>query len=94
MRQEILIAMDKNTREFILNALICLLAGVVTVASVMQLLFDQTVPGLIPLGTAFLMIPVWLRFREAMPYRRLVGWMMVAAFGLNIAAGVLQIVNA
>lgn len=73
--------------------LICLLGGIVALASVYYLITGILIPGVIPIGTALLMIPLWLHFGNKMKNQKLMLLLVCAAFALNMISGIMQLLN-
>lgn len=75
---------NKNTMLAVIEIVLGL---AVSIASVIYIFTEAMIPGLIPLGTALLMVPLWLQQRE----HKAVAILLTVAFVLNMLAGIIQI---
>ena len=68
------------------------LALVVLVSTVVYLITDKMIPGLMPLSQAVLMIPMYLLWKNREP--KWIRCLFVLAGFLNLLAGIMQIIKA
>ena len=79
----------KSRKEKILSVVIIILALVVLISTVVYLITDKAIPGLMPLSQAALMIPMFLLWRNREP--KWISYLFILAGILNLIAGVMQI---
>ena len=72
--------------------LICILSAVIVLAIILQILLEITIPGLIPFATAVLFVPMLISYFKSPKKDKFLLAVFVAAFLLNVAGGILQII--
>ena len=86
--------MNHNTKQFLISLSICVLGAIAVAGSVYYLITGNLIPGVIPLSTALLMLPLWNVYSTRVQTQSYMKWLFVGVFLLNLLTGVLQIVNA
>ena len=71
---------------------ICILTAVIVLAVLLQILLEIFVPGLIPFATAGLILPMLIAYFRSPKKDTFLLTVFIAAFLLNIAGGILQII--
>jgi hypothetical protein len=66
------------------------LALTVSTASIVYLFTELMIPGLIPLASAGMLVPIWQQQRK----HKVVSILLIVSFVLNIIAGIMQIASA
>lgn len=84
----------KSKKDLVLTVVVIFLALAVTAASIVYLVTEKMVPGLIPLLSAVLMVPMILVTRKQPTGGKLTMILFIAAAILNLIAGIMQIVQA
>ena len=72
--------------------LICILSAVIVLAIILQILLEITIPGLIPFATAAVFVPMLISYFKSTKKDTFLLVVFIAAFLLNVAGGILQIV--
>ena len=80
----------KSKKEKILSISMVVLALVVLVSTVVYLITDKMIPGLMPFSQAALMVPMYTLWKNREP--KWIGILFLVAGVLNLIAGVMQIV--
>ena len=80
----------KSKREKILSISMVVLALVVLVSTVVYLITDKMIPGLMPLSQAALMVPMYSLWKNREP--KWISYLFILAGILNLIAGVMQII--
>ena len=71
---------------------ICIVTAVIVLAVLLQILLDISIPGLIPFATAALFVPMLISYFKSLKKDMFLLIVFLAAFLLNVAGGILQIV--
>ncbi|MBQ8835219.1 MAG: hypothetical protein IJ001_09920 [Oscillospiraceae bacterium] len=80
-------------KDKLLAVIVILLGVIVMAASIVYIVTDRMIPGLIPLCSAVLMVPMILLWRKN-ENGKLYAFLFMTASILNLIAAVLQIANA
>lgn len=84
----------KKNKQQIWAAAVIILALIVLAASIVYLLTGKMVPGLIPLSSALLMLPMLMLWGRKQENGKLYAILFLSASILNLIAGILQIMQA
>lgn len=84
----------KKNKQQIWAAAVIILALIVLAASIVYLLTGKMVPGLIPLSSALLMLPMLILWGRKQENGKLYAILFLSASILNLIAGILQVMQA